>query len=63
MSIVPQCIECKHLTVADRPMKCAAFPDGIPQPILLAKHDHRIAYEGYHGIQFEALGPKENDSQ
>jgi len=46
------CGECKNYL---REYKCAAFPSGIPQPILDGKNDHRTSYPGDHGIQFEAI--------
>jgi len=33
---------------------CEAFPDGIPDDILLMKEDHHKPVEGDHGIRFEA---------
>lgn len=53
MTIEPQCFDCVHLEEGKRPMRCAAFPDGIPEVILLNKHDHRKPYPGDHGIRFE----------
>lgn len=58
MMTLPLCFECKHLvpkTERDgKPSTCAAFPDGIPREITLSKADHRLPYDGDHGIQFEA---------
>jgi hypothetical protein len=52
-----QCIECKHFDAAATPaeFRCSAFPDGIPDPILLSKHDHHEPYPGDHGILFEPV--------
>jgi hypothetical protein len=43
------CASCKHYRGG---RKCAAFPDGIPQPILDGKNDHRQPYDGDHSIQY-----------
>lgn len=56
--LVPLCFDCKHFE-GDAPTdsmfvyRCAAYPEGIPNEILLLKHDHRQPYPGDHGIQFE----------
>jgi len=52
-----QCFRCKHFTEDSLPLACAAFPKGIPVPILVAKADHTEPYEGDHGIQFEPREP------
>jgi hypothetical protein len=52
MTIFPICLDCKHLSAGDE-MTCAAFPDGIPTPILVMTHDHHEPYPGDHGIRFE----------
>jgi hypothetical protein len=50
----PICDLCRH-RAADRSRTCSAFPDGIPMPIWLARHDHRTPYTGDHGIRWEPL--------
>ncbi len=44
------CFECKHLYSEEEPLRCAAFPDGIPVWI---SDSHLAPREGDHGIQFE----------
>ncbi len=56
MTVIPLCLECKWLR-RGAPMKCEAFPSGIPNPILLAEVDHLEPYPGDHGIQFEPKEP------
>ena len=51
------CIFCRHLKEGSA--RCDAFPDGIPDDILFALHDHREPYEGDRGIRFE-LKPGED---
>ena len=55
----PICVACKHRQGTLLDPKCDAFPDAIPTPILLSETDHRQAYPGDHGIQFE---PKDKDA-
>ena len=49
----PVCLECKHLIEDLGPMRCKAFPDGIPDAIWRGNNDHKKPYPGDHGIQFE----------
>lgn len=43
------CEKCRHYTTR---MRCAAFPDGIPNDILDGEFDHRQPHEGDHGVQW-----------
>ena len=51
MFIIPQCIDCKYFIV-DRRYICSAFPEGIPEDILLnrIKHDRIIQNQIGHYI-------------
>jgi hypothetical protein len=56
MTIIPQCLTCKHLREAESAgpkMVCDAFPGGIPMAILLGDHDHTKPYPGDRGIRYE----------
>lgn len=51
------CFGCTRFTKfdADHPTAyCSAFPDGIPDAILVSGFDHRHPYAGDKGILFEA---------
>jgi hypothetical protein len=52
--VMPICMVCKHYwrDAKGWGYKCAAFPDGIPDTIILSEIDHRAPVEGDHGIQF-----------
>ena len=47
-----QCAFCRHVT-GTRPLRCAAFPEGVPAAILDGEADHRQAYPGDHVIRYE----------
>jgi len=49
----PICGGCKHLRGNLMDPKCDAFPEGIPREILLSEADHRTAFPGDNGIQFD----------
>ena len=55
---ISQCASCVHKD--EDGSTCKAFPDGIPEDILLMKTDHSKPVEGDGGIQYEAEFP---DSQ
>lgn len=46
---MPMCFECKR-HFGD--LTCDAFPDGIPQEIVLSEHDHRKPFVGDDGFRF-----------
>jgi hypothetical protein len=45
----PLCLLCTHFMGE---WICAAFPAGIPEPILTGEHDHRTPYPGDHGVVY-----------
>ncbi len=51
----PVCLDCRHFVDEKGPLKCAAFPEGIPEEILNGEVDHHEPYEGDHGIQYEPI--------
>lgn len=56
----PDCFDCKHLDeFSFDPLKCQAFPEGIPEEILTGEHDHSKPFEGDNGIQFEPIEKEE----
>lgn len=66
-----QCIYCKHFQGATSqgnpqgnpfatPKICAAFPQGIPQEVLLTIHDHRLPFDGDHGVRYEPTSEEED---
>lgn len=50
-SEVSQCMSCRHRD-SQNPMKCTAFPDGIPMLIFSNGYDHRMPFPGDHNIQW-----------
>jgi len=47
---ISQCLRCKHKRFDN---KCAAFPDRIPDEILLNEFDHREPWPGDGGVRFQ----------
>lgn len=53
---IPQCIHCKNLynkKIRLDPIKCVAYPDGVPWEILTNKVDHKHTYLNDNGIRYE----------
>lgn len=48
------CLNCRHLDWR-RMTRCAAYPDGIPLPILGGDVAHDRPLPGDHGIQFAPM--------
>jgi hypothetical protein len=56
--LMPACLDCKHLdrsSIRSQPLRCAAFPDGVPARIAAGLDRHDKPASGDHGIQFEPL--------
>jgi len=50
------CFACKHFDWSKPDYRCAAFPGGIPEPILMFHHDHSEPFPNDRGIRFERAG-------
>jgi hypothetical protein len=46
----PVCMDCKH---HKGDLTCKAFPDGIPEEIIMGNSDHSKPFPGDNGVQFE----------
>jgi hypothetical protein len=49
--VISPCLTCRHKL--PQGAVCLAFPAGIPDDILEARHDHRTPYPGDQGITYE----------
>lgn len=45
------CISCKHKN--PNGPRCLAFPEVIPDEILLGEHQHRTPFKGDNGVMYE----------
>ncbi len=52
VEVVTQCQGCAHMQKLNS--TCTAYPEGIPNAILVGDHDHTKTYPGDHGITFQA---------
>lgn len=49
----PVCVRCVHYRGgSEAGLTCAAFPEGIPQSVIIEGNDHREPIVGDHGIRF-----------
>ena len=55
----PICLECKHFHRDSKRegFTCDAFPDGVPEEIIMGEFDHRKPHPDDRGIQFESVSP------
>jgi hypothetical protein len=52
---MPICLYCTHFKRDNTEwgLRCAAFPEGIPDAIVEGREDHRLPFAGDNGIRFE----------
>lgn len=54
VGLPPICIYCRRLVEENEELfACTAYPEGIPEAIVMNQTDHRKPFEGDHGQQFE----------
>lgn len=62
----PMCMYCRNYASDDDeeevPVRCRAYPDGIPKSIWHSERDHRKPARGDHGIRFEPFDGTPDDS-
>lgn len=57
--ITPICLFCRHFNRDDEEaFSCRAYPQGIPEAIVISESDHRQPYRGDHGMRFEPVDPE-----
>lgn len=49
----PICLWCVHFIPEAKGMTCTAFPEGIPEAIVLSRVFHTAPYPGDQGIAFQ----------
>ena len=54
---MPICLGCRHYdrTAPGPGIRCAAFPDGVPDEIFSSEADHREPFDGDRGIRFDPI--------
>jgi len=48
------CVVCKHIH-KENWTTCDAFPDGIPEPTLSGRNNHKKPYPGDNGVVFQHI--------
>lgn len=51
----PMCTVCKHYRPQWDGFSCEAFPEGIPQEIVVSLWDHRVPHFGDNGYRFSPV--------
>jgi hypothetical protein len=54
--LMPLCWKCTHFHPKKDLWVCDAFPDKIPDDIIIDEFDHHSPHEGDRGIQFKERG-------
>ena len=55
----PMCMECARFRKEDKVnFSCDAYPDGIPEQIVMSEWDHRKSAVGDRGLQFVPIDPE-----
>jgi hypothetical protein len=52
------CLECTRFHEEnEEALTCDAFPDGIPEAIIMSSADHRQPFPGDNGLRFNPVDP------